>query len=97
MRVDTNKVWQAIFAKLERFKNEKRVGLVSYDEESNAILFHRDDETENYRYWIPFNELQDFEGQLKWLYHIRGKGWFSVEVLNDFLDVLEYLGLRPPT
>lgn len=97
MRVDNNKVWQSIFAKLERFREEKRVGTVSFDETANAIVFHRDDKTNNYRYWIPFDELQEPEGQLRWIYHVRGKGWFSVEVLNDLLDVLEYLGLRPPT
>lgn len=97
MRVDFNTVWERIFAKLERFKNEKRVGCVSFDEESNAIVFHRDDETPNYRYWIPFDELKDPEGQVRWIFHIRTKGWFTIQYLNDFLDVLEYLGFRPPT
>lgn len=97
MRVDFDQVWQRMFAKLERFKEEKRVGTVSYDAANGAIVFHRDDETPNYRYWIPFDELQTPEGQLRWIYHIRGKGWFSLQTLNDFLDVLEYLGLRPPT
>lgn len=97
MRVDFNTVWQQMFAKLERFKQEKRVGTVSYDETANAIVFHRDEQTNEYRYWIPFSELQEPEGQLRWIYHVRGKGWFDAKVLNDLLDVLEFLGLRPPT
>jgi hypothetical protein len=97
MRVNFNTVWEQIFAKLERFKNEKRVGCVSYDEANQAIAFHYDEETDRYRYWIPFAELQEPEGQMRWIYHVRTKGWFTAQVLNDFLDVLEYLGLRPPT
>ena len=97
MRVDKNAVWQAIFAKLERFKEEKRVGSVAFDEANNVIEFFFSESSNQTRYWIPFDELKSYEGQLRWIYHVRGKGWFSVEVLNDFLDVLEYLGLRPPT
>lgn len=97
MRVDTNKVWERIFAKLERFKNEKRVGLVAFDETNNAIVFYFDNQNSRYRYWIPFDELKDPEGQMRWIYHIRTKGWFDAKYLNDFLDVLEYLGFRPPT
>lgn len=95
--VNVNEVFEAMFGKLRRFKNEKRVGAVSFDEESSAIIFHFDDETEKYRYWIPFDELRDFEGQMRWLHHIRGKGWFDAKYLNDLLDVLEYIGLRPAT
>lgn len=95
--VTVNDVWGAMMFKLNRFKDEKRVGAVSHDEENGAIVFHRDDQSPEYRYWIPFDELQDFEGQLRWLYHIRGKGWFDTKYFNDFLDVLEFLGLRPPT
>ena len=96
MRVSVNEVWQQMMAKLERFKEEKRVGKVSYDETNSAIVFHRDDKNPDYRYWIPFGELQTPEGQLRWLYHVRGKGWFDIAYLNDLLDVLELLGLRPP-
>lgn len=94
-KVTVNEVFESLFGKLRRFKSEKRVGAVSFDEESNAIVFHFDDETERYRYWIPFDELQDYEGQMRWLHHIRTKGWFTAKYLNDLLDVLELSGLRP--
>jgi hypothetical protein len=97
VRVKVNDVWEQIVAKRKRFQKEKRVGTVSYNRTNGMIVFHQDERTTNYRYWIPFDELQEPERQMRWIYHVRGKGWFSVQVLNDFLDVLEYLGLRPPT
>ena len=96
-RVSVNEAFEHMFGKMRRFKNEKRVGAVSYDEGSNTIVFHFDGETEKYRYWIPFDDLQDFEGQMRWLHHIRTKGWFSTEYLKDLLEVLEYLGMKPAT
>lgn len=97
VRVNVGEVFEAMFAKLRRFKDEKRVGAVSFDEESSAVVFHFDDQTERYRYWIPLDELRDYEGQIRWLHHIRGKGWFDAKYLNDLLDVLEFLGLGPAT
>lgn len=97
MRVNFNTVWEQIFAKRKRLREEKRVGAVAFDEANNVIEFFFDEGSNQTRYWIPFDDLKDYEGQLRWIYHIRGKGWFTARVMNDFLDILEYLGLRPPT
>lgn len=95
--IDLKKVFDNLSARRERFESERRVGSVGLDRETNAILFYADAQASRYRYWIPFDELQEPEGQMRWIYQLRTKSWLTIEILRDFLDCLEYLGVRPRT
>lgn len=91
--VSVNDVFDSIMADRKRWVEEKRVGTVSFDETDNCILFHRNSETKNYRYWISLSRLESSSDALQWLNHLRHKRWFTKEVMNDFMDALERLGI----
>ncbi len=91
--VSWNEVFDQMKAQIERWHNEKRVGSVSFDAEFDAITFHHDEQTKNFRYYIYLSRINTPEKQMQWLNHLRHKRWFTREVFNDFMSVLENLKL----
>lgn len=95
MRADFTQIWNTIMARRKRLREENRIGRVAFD--ADTVEFFFDEEGTKSRYWILRSELETPADQLRWLYHLRTKRWFTREVFGDLLDVLEHLGLRPPT
>lgn len=91
--VTVDDVWGSIMADRERWQKEKRVRQVSFDEENQAFLFHQDETTPNYRYYITLDRIETPEKIVAWVNHLRHKNWFTREVMNDLFDCLERMGI----